>query len=114
MIPTEERLWEVLRTIKVTSPVPIKFSSGITRWLCPLGMNSQGLEITARGTTRRYVPVGVGNPHWLWQQELMIYRWQRSTAIARATQELDKIMPLNRKKEHSANDLKPWPEDFGG
>lgn len=126
MIPTDEQLWEKLRTIKPPYPVAFKFKSGKKITLCPPG-NAEGIDIQSEVVRPKILHFrlyqGVGAHHeeiriksgvMLWWQEAYVYRLEMNCAITRAIESLDRLFaPVPRKPGHPKNDNTPWPEDFG-
>lgn len=135
MTISEEAIWDAIKEIKVPFTVPVKFSeSGITRWLCPLGIaqgyaefsnrGACGPEITAWPRRHEYAFYeGREAPHiWqeyghlrLYSQELMIYLQEMKSALNVAVMQLDALRfgPIPRHEGHHKYDNDPYPEDFG-
>lgn len=63
------------------------------------------------GMPRNVIPPKMA-AHFLWSQELYVYRRERRSALTRAMEELDKFQPLPRFAHHSPYDPLPMPEDF--
>lgn len=133
---TEEKIWEALKGIKISNPLAFKFSSGITRWLCPPGVAIGFEEFSNRGRVGPLITCwprleraqynlfeGIGTPKHgqmivsgkvhLWWQEAYVYSLERRSALIRAMENMDKIFPIPRDPEHLDNDVEPYPEDFG-
>jgi hypothetical protein len=107
--------WEALKA-QGPPACPVRFpcADGVTWWLLPAGI-AHGAEWSTNVAFRTHarVQAATRGPHHLWAQEQMIYLRERSTALARAMEELDKVVPRPRAPEHAVNDPRPYPEDFG-
>lgn len=128
-----EQIWEHRRELHVTQPIMLDFPDGIRYWICPPGFARGYNEFSNRALTlwpevtcwpkkHSYaLCFGWNNPtqiytragSTLWPLELMVYIRERSTALARAMEAMDKIFPIPREKGHKENDTTPFPEDFG-
>jgi hypothetical protein len=134
---TRERAEQIIYSLKgfgVIAPIAIAVDDGTMLWYCPPG-NAEGSErdpcrtlpfgITVTMWPRNHIyglyegqeqgPMHTPrlSRHHLWPQELYVYLQERSTAITRAMEEMDKVFPKPRLPGHDVHDIEPYPEDFG-
>lgn len=134
---TRERAEEIIHSLKefgVVSPMAIAMDGGPMLWYCPPG-DAEGSE----GQSCRSTFFGISVTMWpklhdyifyegqdhgpsyvprmarhhLWAQEYRVYLLERSTALSRAMEEMDKLLPIPRLDPNTINDPAPYPEDFG-